>query len=254
MESLTHGLSYEDQMSQYVRWADEGYMTPYGEVFDMGISIRKALLRFLHGTPALSCGSTSVEENGNGSLMRVLPLAMYLHAKLGANFPYQNQAYDIIHKASSLTHAHPISQMACSLYCCVANELLCRRARPEHLQNAIARGKVVYRVSEWAPWLEEFARVDIPTLRRLPRHAIQSSGYVVSTLEAALWCLLNTDSYQDCVLQAVNLGEDTDTVAAVAGGLAGLKYGIEDIPQHWLDTIPKREEIEGYCAAFAESL
>ncbi len=78
--------------------------------------------------------------------------------------------------------------------------------------------------------------------------------YVVSTLEAALWCLLTTNSFRDCLVQAVNLGEDTDTVAAVVGGLAGLKYGLEGIPQDWLAVIARREEIEGYCNTFANSL
>ena len=72
---------------------------------------------------------------------------------------------------------------------------------------------------------------------------IQSSGYVVDTLEAAVWCFLNTDNYKDCVLKAVNLGEDTDTVGAVAGGLAGLYYGLEEIPEEWLNFLPKKEWI-----------
>ena len=72
---------------------------------------------------------------------------------------------------------------------------------------------------------------------------IKSSGYVVDTLEAAIWCFLNTDNYKDCVLKAVNLGEDTDTVGAVAGGLAGLYYGIEAIPEEWIEVLPKKEWI-----------
>lgn len=79
---------------------------------------------------------------------------------------------------------------------------------------------------------------------------IQSTGYIVHTLEAAIWCLLTTESYEECVLKAVNLGEDTDTVAAVAGGLAGLYYGYENIPEPWLETIVKRDAVEELCDEF----
>ena len=87
-----------------------------------------------------------------------------------------------------------------------------------------------------------------------PNPEISGSGYVVHTLEAALWCLLHTDSYRACVLEAVNLGEDTDTVGAVAGGLAGIQYGTADIPEEWLAVLAKRSEIKALCQAFAQSL
>jgi len=83
---------------------------------------------------------------------------------------------------------------------------------------------------------------------------IKSSGYVVDTLEAAIWCLLNTDNYKDCVLRAVNLGEDTDTVAAVAGGLAGVYYGIGAIPAEWVERIARLEYISGLCETFYQSI
>ncbi len=254
MESLTGGLEYDDQMTRFLRWADEGYMTPYGEVFDMGIATRKALQRFLRKTPALFCGGTAIGDNGNGSLMRILPLAMYLNAKMGPDFPDRPEANDVIHNASGLTHAHPISQIACGLYCGIVGELLCHRCQPHDIQRAIERVKAFYGDPKWSSWLDHFKRVDVPTMEQLFSDDIQSSGYVVSTLEAALWCLLTTGSFRDCLIQAVNLGEDTDTIAAVAGGLAGLKYGLESIPQDWLAVIARREEIEGWCTNFANSL
>ena len=84
---------------------------------------------------------------------------------------------------------------------------------------------------------------DIQTFKNLEEDSIKSSGYVVDTLEAAIWCFLNTDCYKDCVLKAVNLGEDTDTVAAVAGGIAGVYYGMEAIPEEWINLLPKKEWI-----------
>ena len=92
--------------------------------------------------------------------------------------------------------------------------------------------------------MQKYSRLwNLQEFKNLEETEIKSSGYVVDTLEAAIWCFLNTDSYVDCVLRAVNLGDDTDTVGAVAGGLAGLYYGIDDIPKEWIDIIPKKEWI-----------
>lgn len=95
---------------------------------------------------------------------------------------------------------------------------------------------------------------DMEAFAALPEDKIRSSGYVVETLEAAVWSFLNTGSYRDCVLKAVNLGDDTDTVAAVAGGLAGIFYGYEEIPKEWLAVIPKRDWIEQMCRNLQEKL
>ena len=103
---------------------------------------------------------------------------------------------------------------------------------------------------EFSPWVPKFDFVNVETLAALPEEAIKSSGYVVDTLQAALWCLLTTDSYMQCVLKAVNLGSDTDTVAAVAGGLAGILYGVESIPEDWLNVLAKKEEIVRLCENF----
>ncbi len=251
LESLTGGVDYTDMMGRFLRWAEEGYMTAHGEVFDMGIATRQALVRFAQGTPALQCGGRGTYDNGNGSLMRILPVALYLHGVFGPDFPRCPEAYDLIHRASALTHAHPISCMACGLYCAAANALLCGGEVGEGLETA----KAFYRtVPELSPHLKTFVRVDAAVLRGLSRQEICSSGYVVHTLEAALWCLLRAGDFRACLLEAVNLGEDTDTVGAVAGGLAGLRWGLAGIPEEWLAVLARREEIEALCSAFAKSV
>ena len=106
---------------------------------------------------------------------------------------------------------------------------------------------------EYAPWLSKFKRVDKDVLLSLGEEDIQSSGYVLHTLEAALWCLLTTNSYRDCVLKAVNLGSETDTVAAVAGGLVGIYYGVEAVPEEWLETISRLEQIRSLCRDFSHA-
>lgn len=191
-------------------------MTPWGEVFDMGETTREALGRYAGGTAPLDCGAVS--EWGNGLLMRTLPLALYLY-RLYAPAPMNwDDVLPVIHDVSKLTHAHPISLIACGLYCCIAYQLLSGAALNEGIWEGITCMKTRYsRHPEYAAWLDRFSRVDADTPLSLTEDAIESDGYVLHTLEAVLWCLLHTNSYRDCVLKAVKLGSDTDTVAAPAG-------------------------------------
>ena len=255
LESLTHGLDYDDMMSRFLRWADEGYMTPHGEVFDMGITTREALLRYAKGTPALECGSVSELANGNGSLMRMLPVAFYLYHLRCTTAISRRESLPIIHNASALTHAHPISLISCSIYCHIVHNLLNGHSLKDAIADASNLIKKLYQKDhpEYHGWLNKFNHVDADVLLHLTEDDIRSSGYVLDTLEAALWCLLHTDSYRDCVLKAVNLGSDTDTVAAVAGGLAGLYYGTSAIPTEWSEVIPKRDMIESLCKDFCSA-
>ena len=254
LESLTNGLDYEDMMGRFLRWADEAYMTPHGEVFDMGRTTREALMRYAVGNPALECGATSEYENGNGSLMRILPLALYLYQLRCTTAICWREMIPLVHNVSKLTHAHPISLISCGIYCCIAEQILSGRDLADAIGEGIDHMKEIYAVMpEYAPWLSKFKRVDKDVLLSLGEEDIQSSGYVLHTLEAALWCLLTTDSYRDCVLKAVNLGSDTDTVAAVAGGLAGIYYGVEAVPEEWLETIPRLEQIRSMCWDFSHA-
>ena len=253
LESLTGGLNYHDMMTRFLRWAEDGYLTAHGETFDMGMATRKALVKFAQGPPPLACGGKQEFDNGNGSLMRILPLALYLQAKIGPSFSDKPEAYEIIHSASALTHAHPVSLICCGIYCAAADAIIGDGGIPA-LHDAVEQAKGFYRASALAPWLEEFQQTDVGTLLAAPREMVKSGGYAVHTLEAALWCLLHTETYRDCALAAVNLGDDTDTTAAVAGGLAGLRYGLESIPAPWLEVLAKRDQIEAMCQAFAQSL
>ena len=251
LESLTKGVDYDDMMDRFCRWVEEGYMTPHGKLFDIGRTTLHALRLYSSGTPALQCGGTDVRDNGNGSLMRILPAIFYLRREYGAACMEKAEAFTLIHNLSRLTHAHPISQMACGLYCDMANELMNGKTMAEAVNHAVLTKERWYgKQEEFSSWLAKFDFINAEMLAALPEEAIKSSGYVVDTLQAALWCLLTTHSYHECVLKAVNLGSDTDTVAAVAGGLAGILYGTESIPQNWLRVLAKKEEIVRLCNAF----
>ena len=153
-----------------------------------------------------------------------------------------------IKAGSELTHAHERSIMGCHIYADCLSFLL-KEPTKESLRAGIkfAEGDLDY-LSEF----EHYKRIFEPDFEKLSRDEIKSTGYVVDTLEAALWCVLTTNSYRECVLKAVNLGDDTDTVAAVAGGLAGALYGMEAIPEQWLCNLKKREFIEKMCEESCE--
>lgn len=222
-------IDYSDIMMNFADWYFRGRFTARGSVFDVGGTTRRAIQRFRRGVKPLECGDLG-EHNGNGSLMRILPVVFVPHS-----------FKDVIN-VSKLTHAHDISIFACLIYVATVEELLTGIEKKQAVQNGLNKIEhALYIPVEYASlrFIESFSR-----------DAIKSTGYVVDTLEAALWCFLITASYQDCVLTAVNLGDDTDTVAAVAGGLAGVYYGCggeKGIPEKWIDKIARKEWIQELC-------
>lgn len=240
-ESLVNGLDYNDVCSKYLAWVERGYMTPHGELFDIGRTTSNALENYASGMNPLDCGGKGIDDNGNGSLMRILPIAYYTR---GMN---QNECFEVVHNISKLTHGHMRSMMACGIYVQLAIELIKGYQKEKAYDNAIRVCQGFYK-----GYVELFTykRILNGSLITLCEDDIRSTGYVVDTLEAAIWCLLTTDNYKECVLKAVNLGEDTDTVGAVAGGLAGILYGYDGIPKEWKSAIVKGEVIHKICLEF----
>lgn len=220
-------------MEEFVAWMAEGRHTPHGEVFDIGNATRAAISRAQAGTPPLQCGGSDEWSNGNGSLMRILPVAL-----AHADDP------DLVERASeisSLTHAHERSRFCCDFYCLVASELL--HGEPLEAASAFAWEALDHR---WTFSPEERPRFDALRPDRLfsrEEGEIRSGGHVVDTLEAALWCLHTEETFAAAVLRAVNLGDDTDTTGCVAGGLAGLLHGEAAIPAPWIESLARREEL-----------
>lgn len=250
LDSLAYGLDYDDMMHRFCDWKHKAKYTATGEVFDMGITTNHALSRYIKGTPALECGCCDEYDNGNGSLMRIIPAALYCKYKMP--FASIEEHIDVIHKTSQLTHAHPRSVVGCGIYALILMELLSWRNKSA-IRLALSKANAYYdTLPEYKGELSHYMRV-FQMCDELPvEDEIKSTGYVVTTLEAALWCLLTTNSYGECILKAVNLGNDTDTVAAVAGGLAGVLYGVEGIPSEWRDGLIQNEVIDGICRSFVE--
>ncbi|TVQ19216.1 MAG: ADP-ribosylglycohydrolase family protein [Leptolyngbya sp. DLM2.Bin15] len=236
-ESLCTGFDTEDIGDRFRRWYTEAYWTPHGDVFDIGGTTQQAIAQLQRGIPAVEAGGKGESNNGNGSLMRILPMAFC------ASRWELAQVIQQTHAVSCITHAHPRSQIACGLYISIAVRLLQGDDLATAYQTGLQQVTSFYQsppfVAEWPA----FARITTGQIDQLPDDAITSGGYVVHTLEASLWCVLTTQSYRDAVLKAVNLGGDTDTTAAVTGGLAGLAYGLAGLPREWLGAIARYDDI-----------
>lgn len=227
------GIDYTDIMDEFCRWAFEGKHTPYGERFDIGNTTIRGLNRYQNGEEPLNCGGTSTHDNGNGSLMRILPLAYIPEID-----------YKTVENISALTHGHDRSKIACVLYVEIAKSILNDNLTiDEHINNACEKIKTYYEGNEE---LGEFDRIFNDDFSG----GIMSGGYVIDTIETVIYCLKTTDNYKDAVLKAVNLGGDTDTTACICGGLAGIYYGFNAIPIDWLDVIPKLDDILSLCEKF----
>ncbi len=251
MESISRRrkIDYVDIMRNFLHWYEHGNFTANGERFDIGNTTRSAIIRFARKLlPADKCGAIEESSNGNGALMRILPATTYLFATRGK---IAADELKIIHEFSALTHGHIISQIACGIYSLIAAQLLGGKNISEAFALGMDDAKNFYGTAEA---FEHFSRLCDENFAALPEEKISAAGYVVCTLEAALWCLLNTDDYKSLALKAVNLGEDTDTTAAVAGGLAGIFYGVEAIPDEWLTVLKRRDYLEKICADFAASI
>lgn len=245
------GINYEDIMKKFSAWLFKHKYTPDGKTFDCGRTCSKAICNYkLDGISPIECGGPGERDNGNGSLMRIAPLPLYLFQKYGADAMSKEEVFDIVHKVSSLTHRHKISLIGCDIYCSLMIEILKGTKKEELQQKALPKiGEYVRHNPHYAPALNTYDRITHKTFVNLTEDKIRSSGYVVDTLEAALWCFLNTDKYKDCVLKAVNLGSDTDTVACVAGSIAGLYYG--DIPGNWIKVMRNKKLIDKIIESFA---
>jgi len=246
-------IDYDDIMNNFANWLTKTAFTAAHETFDVGIATQEAIARYLQGTKPLACGGKGEYDNGNGSLMRLSPLALFFCQQQVKN------TADILleaHRLSALTHGHPRSQMACGIYTLILMNLLTGSSIPAAVENGLKRAHDFYRNnSACQAEIPAFKRLwHLEALQDLPNAAIRSSGYVVDTLEAVIWCLLNTASYAECVLKAVNLGDDTDTIGAITGGLAGAAYGFASIPPTWLDALTGLAEIDALCQAFATSV
>lgn len=242
-----HGIDYKDLMERFTSWYLYGEYTPFRNVFDIGNATAKALMRYGKGEEPIKSGGESEWDNGNGSLMRILPVCLYLYNRQKTICTSEDESIYVIHNVSALTHAHLRSQMACGMYYFMVKAVIEKEGDLQtRLQSGMDNAYQYYRrdIKNYSE-LDKYSRlVHLEEFKNTAEDQIKSSGYVVDTLEAAVWCLITTDTYEAAVLKAVNLGDDTDTVGAVTGGLAGLFYGYDKIPDEWTNSIQCKEWID----------
>lgn len=238
-EALTQEFSLQKIGDNFIAWLNQNYWTPRGNVFDVGIATSQAIRRLQRGCSPELAGGIDISDNGNGSLMRILPLLVYIKDKELVD------RYQIAKQVSSITHGHIRSVIACFYYLEFARQIITGIDKFEIYKNLQTEIPAQLNSLSINPdEIKLFDRLLKANIYDLTEKEIFSSGYVLHTLEASIYCLLTSDNYKSATLKAVNLGEDTDTTGAVTGGLAGLLYGWETIPKSWLQQIARREDID----------
>ena len=239
-------IDYDAIMSNFIEWWQDDKFTATDVCFDIGSTTQGALENSLYGFEPTDCGLKEANCNGNGSLMRFLPVA-FLAYKYELDLTDQ---FSLVRDMSSLTHGHPIAIMGCYIYVSFVRSLL----------NGGKLEDAYYEIQHinYAQFFDEetrkvYRRILDDEIGKLEEDDIQSDGYVVHTLEAALWSLYNTHDYKNAVLTAVNLGNDTDTVGAITGSMAGILYGYETIPSKWIDQLQKVEKLLDLSDEFAKA-
>jgi len=248
LNSQIPNIDYKKIISNFLNWKQKGEFTPFNYVFDIGSSTSYALSVyqqhiFNNNANDIMCGTGDINSNGNGSLMRILPIAFYLYY-LGIDYK-DNKFFEIIKTISSMTHSHIYSVLGCYIYTIYMIELLKCEDKDfayENMQNILKN--ICEENNHLIDIKNIYGRIVYEDISKLEEKNIKSSGYVVDTLEAAIWTILTSNSFEETILKAVNLGDDTDTIAALAGGLAGIIYGYDNIPTKWINVLQKKEYLD----------
>ncbi|MEW4285806.1 ADP-ribosylglycohydrolase family protein [Priestia koreensis] len=245
MENLMEEQDLEGLMRKFADWRDHGYMTPHGHMFDIGRTTEQSVDRFLSGFSADQWGGGLESDNGNGALMRISPLVFLLFKE----FNFDNRL-KLVEEIAHVTHRHPRSTLGCVFYVEFLLGLF-NNNKPLKAYKQAAEICLNYlkgtKYEKEFPAYERVLNLSIPDLSK---DEIVSDGYVVHSLEAALWSFLKHDNYRDIVLEAVNLGGDTDTIGLIAGTMAGMCYHKEGLPEEWLNEIVKKDELLEICKRY----
>ena len=217
-----HGFNLDDQIQRYIKWYREGYMSSTGRCFDIGNTVSSALVRYEHTKEPCS-GSTDLHSAGNGSLMRLVPVPLaYAHDPL--------EAIRLSGESSLTTHGAIECIDACRYYAALIVGALAGEDKEALCHPFYEPVKGVW---EKAPLTSGIANIAGGSFKAKNPPAIKGTGYVVDSMEAALWAFYKSDNFKEGALMAVNLGDDADTTGAIYGQLAGAYYGLDGIPEQW---------------------
>ena len=229
-------------MTKWEEWINEAKYTPNNETFDVGRTCLRAIRNHSIGTESLGCGIDGEQANGNGSLMRILPVALYSYYKKID----EQEIIKLTNEMSSLTHKHEISKLGCYIYVRYVMFLLDGKNKNEEYE---AIKNIDY--SSYSDYsIPKYDRILKDNILDYKIDDISSTRYVVDTLKCALWILLNSNSYKETIIATTNICNDTDTIGAIAGSMAGIAYGYDAIPEAWLNKLMKKEYLMNLALDF----
>ncbi len=237
-ESLIEKKGFDplDQMRRYVRWWREGHLSCTGQCFDIGNATRTALCSFLQTGDAMS-GACDPYSAGNGSIMRLAPVAMFF-----ANDP--ERAIEFAAESSRTTHGAIHAVDACRYFAALLVGALAGAGKEELLSDHFSPAAGCWKIRPLSGEIDDIAA---GSFRRKEPPQIQGAGYVVRSLEAALWAFYKSGNFREGCLLAANLGDDADTTAAVYGQLAGAFYGESGMPSEWIEKLAMRDQIRSFA-------
>lgn len=237
-------INYNDIADKFCNWVNNNEYTATNKIFDIGMTTKYALIKYFNNKiDATMCGGTNINENGNGSLMRMLPIALYCFYK---NIKGDNEIFTLVKNSSSITHAHDISILGCYIYVRYVISLL-------ETKNKISSYNFIKKL-DYSMFIEEvkleYSRILFSDISILNINDVNSSGYVVDTLEAVFWIILNCSSYNESIIGAINLGGDTYTIGAITGSIAGILYGYDNISKRWISKLKNKDYIDEIIIKF----
>jgi len=235
-------INYDDIMKKFVIWNSEGKYSSNDFSFGLGSTVNSALKKYVEGTSPIYCGGINYMDNGNGSLMRILPFSLYCIARDLSDY----DTYKIISYGSSITHGNEISIMACYLYTkLLAGAIKTKNARLAYSEMISSNYKSYFSdktISEFSDILED--------IYDLNPNKIDESGYVVDSLKTVIYSLLMSNSFESTIKRCVKIGYDTDTNSCIAGSIAGVIYGLDNVPQNWILNLKRKEYLEELADKF----
>lgn len=248
IDAMIHkGIDYNEIAESFVKWFTANQFCSLKESFDVGETTLKALVSFTqHLESAENCGLSGIQDNGNGSLIRMLPLAYYFVASKAT----ERDILEITRNVSSITHAHEISVCGCYIYVRYMMYLL----RGNNKFSALTKVRGLDYSIFSKETVDCYHRILKEDITELTIDDIHSTAYIVDSLETALWSFLQSSNYKECVIATTNIGESTSSIGAIAGALAGIFYGFSNIPKNYLEDLKKKEYLESICDKFEDYL
>lgn len=240
------GIDYKDIMNNFIKINKYGEFTSLGYAFDVGTTLTKALNKYIKTQDINTCGCNDFMDNGNGSIMRILPISLYVIYKEYSN----EEILNIIKKSSSLTHSHEISIMGCYIYTLYLKEIIKSKDKLKAF-NYILEQNYSYFSRECT---DKYKRLLDEKFLDIKEEKINSTGYIIDTIESIIYSINNSNNYKESIFTAINLGSDTDTIGALTGAVAGIIYGINDIPSNLLIDLVKKDYIIEYSNKYYEFL